>query len=422
MQHQAGDNMRQDDPLARGARIVVLGAGYGGLTCFLELQDHLPRGCDLVLVSSDRYHWFTTELHSYAAGSDEDSVRIPLKRLVRPPGRLVQDYVTALHPAERQVELKVSGRLDYDLLVVALGSQPEYFGLPGVAENALTVGNAWSAARVRERVKELVGERRETPQVVVAGGGLTGVELAGELADEYPGQLRVTILEAAKEIMAGFDPELVQVARGVLEDKGIRILTGNPIVAVDESVIRLRKGDEVAYDLLVWAGGVRGPAVLAGTGLELSPRGRARVDPFLRSVSDDRIYVVGDAASFTDVETGREVPPTGQAAVQMGRLAGGNILRRLRGGKEQPFTFRKRGQFASLGKHEGVGQLGRESMAGLPAMVVKHLIEGVHAWEMGSGVMPLLRKLVEAPVEYLAGYRRYRVRPDLRTALRERQR
>lgn len=384
-------------------RIVVLGAGYGGLTCFLELQDHLPRGHDLVLVSRDRYHWFTTELHTYAAGEDPGAVRIPLRRLVKRPGRLIQDYVTAIHPAERQVELKVGGRLGYDILVFALGSEPEYFGLPGVAEHALTVGDPLSAAKVRERVAELAAADGGPAQVLVVGGGLTGVELVAELADEYLGRLRLTLLEAAPEIMGGFAAGLVQVSRRVLEEKGIRIISGTPIVSVDESTVHLKRGDEIAYDLLVWAGGVRGHSLLAESGLELGGRGRGKVDAFLRSVSDDRIYIIGDSASFTDPATGREVPPTGQAAVQMGHAAAANILRRLRGEEERPFTFRMRGQFATLGRHEGVGMMGGESLAGLPAMMVKYLVEGHHAWEMGSGVMPLVRKLVAAPINYLRG-------------------
>lgn len=121
-----------EQPANAKRRVVVLGAGYAGLTCFLELQDRLPRSHDLVLVSRDRYHWFTTELHTYAAGHDPDTVRIPLRRLVAPPGRLVIDHVAGLRPAERRVELKISGPLVYDLLVFALGSEPEYFGLPGI--------------------------------------------------------------------------------------------------------------------------------------------------------------------------------------------------------------------------------------------------------------------------------------------------
>lgn len=197
---------------------MVLGAGYAGLTCFLELQDRLPRSHDLVLVSRDRYHWFTTELHTYAAGHDPDTVRIPLRRLVAPPGRLVIDHVAGLRPAERRVELKISGPLVYDLLVFALGSEPEYFGLPGIPQHALTIGSPHAARQVRERVRALVetgaGDQRantrddggDSARVLVVGGGLTGVELAAELADEHPGRLWVTILEAAPDIMAGFPP------------------------------------------------------------------------------------------------------------------------------------------------------------------------------------------------------------------------
>jgi len=395
-------------------RIVVLGAGYAGLTCFLELQDHLPRGHDLVLVSRDRYHWFTTELHMYAAGEDADAVRIPLKRLVASPGRFIQDYVTAIHPADQQVELKVHGRLGYDLLVFALGSEPEYFGIPGVGEHALTVGTPQAAREVRERVADLAARGDRTASaippggvhpahVMVVGGGLTGVELVAELADEYPGRLRLTLLEAMPEIMAGFPDELVGLSRQVLEQKGIRIITGNPIIAVDEATVHLEKGDQIAYDLLIWAGGVRGHSVLTPSGLALGTRGRGKVDAYLRSVSDDRVYIIGDSAAFTDPATGREIPPTGQAAVQMGRAAAANILRRVRGQEEQPFRFRMRGQFASLGRYQGVGMMGDESLAGLPAMFIKHLVEGYHAWEMGSGVMPLLQKLVAAPVKYLRG-------------------
>lgn len=420
-----------EQPANARRRVVVLGAGYAGLTCFLELQDRLPRSHDLVLVSRDRYHWFTTELHTYAAGHDPDTVRIPLRRLVAPPGRLVIDHVAGLRPAERRVELKISGPQVYDLLVFALGSEPEYSGLPGIPQHALTIGSPHAARQVRERVRALVetgaGDQRantrddgggDSARVLVVGGGLTGVELAAELADEHPGRLWVTILEAAPDIMAGFPPDLVRVARRILEEKGIRLVTGSPIVTADATHVYLQDGREIGYDLLVWAGGVRGHSLLAEAGLELGGRGRARVDAFLRSVSDDRIYVIGDAASFTDPVSGREVPPTGQAAVQMGKAAAENILRRLSGQPEQPFAFRLRGQFASLGHHEGVGTLGQENLVGLPAVAVKHFVEGLHAWEMGGGVMPLVRKLVAAPLNYLRGRRlRQRLRP--RRALRE---
>lgn len=381
-------------------RIVVLGAGYGGLTCFLELQEHLRGGCDLLLINGDRYHWFTTELHTYVAGEDEDAVRIPLSRVIARPNRLQVGRVVRLHPAERQVELDDEERVDYDLLIFALGSEPEYYGLPGVAEHGLIVGNWQSAGKAREAIANTVAERRtagEPARIVVAGGGLTGVEVAGELADQYGEQVAVSIVEAGPEIMAGFAPELVRTARQVLEGKGLSLQVGNPIARVEPGLIWFKDGASFAFDLLIWAGGVRGSHLLAEAGLATTPKGRGQVDDYLRAVGRPEIYLVGDSAAFVDPATGREVPPSGQAAVLMGRSVGQNIVRLLRGQPEVPFVPKLRGSFASLGRAEGVGQIGTEQFTGMPAMVIKNLIEAHHVWETGGGVMPLVGRLLRAP-------------------------
>ncbi|HLN61979.1 MAG TPA: NAD(P)/FAD-dependent oxidoreductase, partial [Symbiobacteriaceae bacterium] len=356
-------------------------------------------------VNGDKYHWFVTELHTYVAGEKEDAIRVPLTQVVARPGRLVIDRVTGIDVANRQVQLAGQGPLPYDLLVFGLGSEPEYFGLPGVAENSLVIGNWQGAHKVRERISRLMQEQAadKVPHMVVAGGGLTGVEVAGELADEYGSRMRLTIVEAGPEIMAGFAPDLVRSARDVLMGKGIEIRTGNPIVRVEPQRIYFKDGSTMEFDTLVWAGGVRGNSLLKEAGLEVTPRGRAKVDGYLRAVGHEEIYVVGDSASFMDPATGREVPPTGQAAVQMGRQAGRNILHRLRGQAEEPFVPHLKGAFASLGRKQGVGQMGEEQFAGLPAVAIKHMIEAHHAWETGGGVLPLVRRLLAAPQRFMRG-------------------
>lgn len=380
-------------------RVVVLGAGYAGLTCFLELQAHLPRHCDLVLVNLDRYHWFTTELHTYVAGEEADAIRLPLARVVR-PGRLVVGRVQRIDPAQRQVFLADGQSLTYDLLVFALGSEPEYYGLPGVAEHSLEVGSWEGARQLRARIHQLAassGGSRPPGRVVVAGGGLTGVELTGELADQFPGRLQLTLVEAGPEIMPGFAPELVHTARQVLHQKGVEILTAQPIVEAEAHQISLKDGTTLPFDLLVWSAGVRGSAVLAESGFVTNRRGRAQVDPYLRAEGHPDVYVVGDSAAVINPLTSREVPPSGQVAVQMGRHAGRNILRRLRGRPQEAFVPRLRGAFASLGQREGVGQFGEEQFVGVPAMLLKEAIGARHVWESGGGLMPLIRRLMRAP-------------------------
>lgn len=387
-------------------RVVVLGAGYAGLTCFLELQAHLSGHNDLVLVNNDRYHWFTTELHTYVAGEDEDQVRLPLSRVVVRPGRLVVGQVERVDPIRRQVFLQGGDRLEYNLLVFALGSEPEYYGLPGAGQYSLTVGDWQQARELRSRIRRLLQTGSQDggrAGVVVAGGGLTGVEVAGELVDEHPDRLHVTILEAGPEIMPGFAPELVHAAREVFRAKGVAVQTADPIVRVEEGTILLKSGSQVPYDLLVWAGGVRGSSILAASGFAATKRGRGKVDAYLKAEGHPDVYVVGDSASFMDPATGRELPPSGQAAVQMGRAAGRNIVHRLHGQAEAPFVPRLRGAFASLGRREGVGQMGDEHFVGVPAMLVKHLIEARHIWETGGGLMPLLQRLLKAPRRVLRG-------------------
>lgn len=399
--------------MGESQRIVVLGGGYAGLTCFLELQDHLPSGHALTLVNDTKYHWFTTELHTYAAGEEGDTVRIPLFRVVKPRSRLIIDNVVRIHPGQHQVELSEGKRLDYDLAVFALGSDAEFYGLPGVEEHAILIGNWHAAAQARERLGRLLANLPEGRRLslVVAGGGLTGVEVAGELADQYPDRLDLTILEAGSEIMGGFPPELVQRARQVLAAKRITIQTGNPIVWVEADRIHLKNGDTIPYEMLIWAAGVRGSAILTKSGLEISRRGRGIVDQFLHAQGYEDLYIIGDSASFVDPATGREVPPTGQAAVQMGKAAGQNILRRLRGEAEEPFQYRFRGAFASLGRGASVGHVGKSQLTGWPAMLIKDAIEFHHIWETGAGLMPLVSRLLRAPGRF--GYGRFKARRRL---------
>jgi len=381
-------------------RIVVLGAGYAGLSCYLELQDRLPNGYDLVLVNADRYHWFTTELHTYAAGESEDAVRIPLSRIIAPPGRLSLGRVEHVDLSAMRVLLEGGGQICYDYLVFALGSDPEYFDLPGVKDHSMIVGNWQGATKLRHAVAHVLTDQIN-PHIVIVGGGLTGVEVAGELADEYPGRARLTLVEAGPEIMAGFAPDLIEISRSVLEGKGITVKTANPIASVRAGELRFKDEDLLPFDLLVWAGGVRGSAILERSGFQVTAKGRGKVDPYLRALGHDRIYLIGDSAALVDSATEREVPPTAQAAVQMGQATGKNLLRRLEGQPEQVFVPRIKGAFASLGRQQGVGQIGSEQFSGLPAMVFKNVIEAHHAWETGAGAMPLVKRLLNAPRRYL---------------------
>ncbi|MDA8336267.1 MAG: FAD-dependent oxidoreductase [Peptococcaceae bacterium] len=358
--------------------ILIVGAGYAGLTAFLELKDHAV----VTLLNEDPYHYFTTQLPEVVSGSEApDNIRIDLDRVVGEPHRLVIDRAGEIDFAARRVVLR-SGGLPYDYLILAPGSVPEFYGLKDVAREALVLTGLNDALEIRSRVSALP----PGAGAVIVGGGLTGTELAAALADNA--ELRIFLLEAAPRLVPGFTPELSEYVERLLTRKGITIRKERMVTGLHPGELLL--GDEVLpYDLLIWAAGVRGSPLASG--LPADRQGRVTVDAFLHPPAHPEVYVAGDLAAMR-FPGGETVPPNAQVAVQSGYWIGQNLPRRLRGEAEQPFGPRMRGIFANFGK-AGAGRLGsRRTMVGLPAYWFKRLIEGHHALETG-GLLFLLKRL-----------------------------
>lgn len=378
--------------------VAVLGAGYAGLAAFAELRQHLrPDEAELVLVNKDPYHTFVTEIHTIAGNGEPVShVRIPLHEVVRPPARLVVAPVERLRADDSSVEvtLRGAGRLHCEAAVLAVGYEPEYYGLPGLREHSYALDSLASARRVRERLRGLAGAA-EPPRVIVAGGGITGVELVTEIADSYPRRFRLALVEGGPEIMPGFEPDLVRTAHAALRDKRVAVHTGARITAARAGQLVLEGGADLRFDLLIWAGGIRGNPLVGESGLPCSRRGQAKADPTLRSPAAAALFLAGDCSAPIDAETGRPVPNTAQAAILEGHHAAGNLLRQLNGQELQPFAAHLRGILISLGRHEGVGKLGPATVYGGPALALKHAVEAHHAYEVG-GLRELVARVLPA--------------------------
>lgn len=374
--------------------VVVVGGGYAGLSACLELARRSVRrefqyGMRLVLVNEEPDHTYTTELHSLAVGMDEpDDVLVPLAHVLRAPARLMVGRADAVDTARRAVYVD-DDTVEYDHLVLAVGSVPEDYGIVGVRRYARFLTSAASAEALQERLDRVA--ERGYGTVVLVGAGLTGVELAAEIKDVYKGRLEVLLLEAGETIMAGIDPALAEASRRLLEDKGVHVRTAVRIQAVDAGTVSVRGREDVPYDVLVWCAGVRGSPLVARAGLAVDARGRGLTDAYLRARGRRDVWLAGDCAAFP-MPNGGFLPPTAQAAEQAGRAVAHNILQAIAGGEPEPFHPRIRGFFASLGEWEGVGQVGREEFFGLPAILVKRLIQAHHAFEAG-GLHNLTRRL-----------------------------
>lgn len=353
-------------------RIVILGAGYAGLDVARRLGKLLGTHgvAHVTLVNAHGYHVFNTELHKVAAGTARSQdVSVALSDVLPQDGlQLEIGTVQKINPDEKTVELDNDRILHYDRLVVALGSEAEYWGIPGLAEHSLGLTGLQTAVEINKRVHEVVAQAEEEGRqahVVIGGGGLTGVELAGELAYKLLRNHRITLVEMGPNLLLGQPEAMSQDAERLLGQLGVTIRTGVGLKEVQHESVCLTNDEEMAYDLLLWAGGVRGNRVVAEA-FKVDGRDRAYVDSHLRAEEYPDVYILGDAALAKEAKSGRPVPPTAQAALQQATIVVEHLLRSRfnEAGTVPPYSGKNKGVLVSIGPKLGLGKVGALQGAG----------------------------------------------------------
>jgi len=387
-------------------KIVIAGAGYAGLHVALRVVTQLDEDhpADITLVDRYDYHQVLTELPRVAAGARAvDAVRVPLEQVLARGVTFVRATITGFDIAGQQA-LTDAGPLPYTRLVLALGSRPNDFAIPGLADRALflwSVDDArvvWTA--VNRAITDAAGardpaEQRRLLTVVIGGAGATGVELAGELAEELPvlaarhdiaaDRCRVVLVEAGPTILAGSSPDLIDRAGKILADLGVVVRTNAAIAEALPAGVRLKGGERVEGNVFVWAGGVKAPAIVAGLGLAVGYNGRIKVDQYLRALDHPEIFVAGDLASVTDPETGHALPPLAQIALEEGDTVAYNLQAELYGRPPRAFQFHDKGFVVSVGGERGVADVAGRTISGRLGHVLKDAIE----WEYRQSVKRL---------------------------------
>jgi len=386
--------------------IVIAGAGYAGLHVALRLTAKLRSRSEVELTLVDRhdYHQAITELPRVAGGTRAaDAVRIPLQDVLAERVRFTQTEITGFDLPGRRL-LTEAGPIGWGRLVLALGSRPDDFAIPGLAQRTLSVYSAGDAEQVWEAVSRTLTaaaaetdpeQQRRLATVVVGGGGATGVELAGELAEILPtvasrhglaaDRPAVQLVEAGPDILAGSSPALIGKATKILSDLGVQVRTNARIAAATEEGFRLADGQLVEGGVFVWAGGVKAPALVAGSGLPTGHNGRVKVDRYLRVLDHQEIYVAGDVASVTDPRTGHVLPPLAQVALEEGETVARNLGAELTGQPLEAFTFHDKGFVVSVGTRRGVADIASITTGGRLAHLLKDAIE----WEYRQSVRHL---------------------------------
>ncbi|HKF34628.1 MAG TPA: NAD(P)/FAD-dependent oxidoreductase [Jatrophihabitantaceae bacterium] len=383
--------------------VVIAGAGYAGLHVALRLTAKLRDNPDVQLTLVDRhdYHQVITELPRVAGGTRAaDAVRIPIQDVLRTRVRFVRTEIDGFDLPGRRL-LTSSGPVAWTRLVLALGSRPNDFAIPGLAERTLALYSAGDAERVWAAAQEALmaaaaatdpDEQRRLATVVVGGGGATGVELAGELAEVLPeaatrhglagDRPAVELVEAGPTILAGSSPQLIDKATKMLSELGVRVRIDAAVAAATEEGFRLTDGQLVKGGVFVWAGGVKAPELVADSGLPTGHNGRVKVDQYLRVLDHPDIYVAGDLASVVDPRTGHVLPSLAQVALEEGETVARNVEAELKGKPLEAFTFHDKGFVVSVGTRRGVADVAGITTGGRLAHLLKDAIE----WEYRQSV------------------------------------
>jgi NADH dehydrogenase len=356
-------------------RVVVVGAGFGGLEATADL-DRMFRGdrdVEVLLVADQNYLLFTPLLPQIASSYTDPRHIVQAVREVRGRRgfRFRRDIVRSVDAPNRRLVLD-SGSLTYDALILAAGSRTDYFQVPGARENTWDFKSLQNAVELREHIIDLCehadhtedsGESRTMLTFIVVGGGYTGVELVTEMHDflfryvtrAYRGidasAIRLLVVEAAPELLRGIGPKLAAHARKRLAATGIEVHASTQVTRVLEGAVEINGSETIAAGTIVWTAGVRASELVESLPGPHDRIGRAVVNAHLQLQGHPEIFIVGDSAAPV---TAPETPRVAPAAIQQGRIAARNVRHLWRGEALESFSYESQGMLVSLGMNYAV--------------------------------------------------------------------
>jgi NADH dehydrogenase len=377
-------------------RVVIVGAGFGGLNAAITLKN---APVDIILIDRRNYHLFQPLLYQVAtAGLSPAQIAVPIRRIVARQRNVtvLMDKVTDVDLDAKQI-VTARRRIPYDYLILATGARHAYFGngeweafAPGLKkiDEAIEIRRRILLAFENAEITEDEQDRRRLLTFTVIGGGPTGVEMAGAIAELArkaivcdfrnidPSQASIMLIEAGPRILPAFPPRLSESAERQLTDLGVTVLTGAAVTACDASGVMLTDGSRIDSATIIWAAGVMASPAAKWLKTPSDRAGRAIIDAKLHMPDHPEVFVVGDTASVTDAH-GRLVPGVAPAAKQMGRHVARTILCRIRGMTPPEFVYRDYGNLATIGRKSAVADLGRLALTGFPAWLLWSL---AHVW------------------------------------------
>jgi NADH:quinone reductase (non-electrogenic) len=388
-------------------RIIILGAGYGGIFLATNLARYMNEKIgEVILVDRNPYHQLLQEIHLVAAGfRTANDVKIPILQLIEGMNiKFIQSTVKQIKPDTNLVVLE-STKIHYDILIICLGASTKYFNIKGAEENSLPLRSITDASLIYDRISSIVNSDKKE-SVVIVGGGATGVSLGGALSDfinesKKSDLVSVTIIEALPTILSGWDKRLVNKVEEVLHEKGIRIITNSPVSQVENADggskdICLSDGDaksKIHSSLIIWTAGIKGYNTSINPEVEKTKDGRIILNEFCQIDQYPNIFSIGDIAAVRD-DTGKLYPPLAQIAVREAKYLSDLIPKHFIANDDtgaahlsinEKFEYNIKAQLISLGNDDYVGFFDNHVISGNLARLVEEFSKSAYIKTLESG-------------------------------------
>jgi len=354
-------------------RVVIAGSSFGGLDTALKLREKNKKEEIIVI---DKSSFFTSKVSLYkliSGRTKKKKITINLKKLYKKHNiRFYKDEIVQVKPLEKAI-ITMARKINFDYLVLAIGGVTNYFGTEGIKENSFELKKLIDAEKINKYVKEEIEKSKyytEPINIVVCGGGLTGVEAAAELADLTRKKARVIITEAYQTIMNGFSKKAINYAEKTLKKKGVTIKTNSHIKKADKGKVILKDGTEVYGSVIIWCGGIKPDPLTHKTGLRTNEKGAIMVNDFLQT-SHPHIYAIGDCSYMYK----NPQPTTAFTAIQQANVVAWNIHADITKKDKKAFMPKDWPYLIALGKRKGIIIRRKSVKTGLTPSIIKKFIE-----------------------------------------------
>ncbi|MBF0787588.1 MULTISPECIES: NAD(P)/FAD-dependent oxidoreductase [unclassified Streptococcus] len=389
--------------------IVIVGAGYAGISAARLLGKKFKKNDDVTvtLIDKNSFHTYMTELHEVAAGRvEKDAIKYDLKRIFNkyPKVNLVTDKVVEIDYDKKEV-IAEHQTLPFDYLLLAMGGEANDFGIKGVKENGFTLWSIEAAERLHDHIVDSCyramrehdeEKRRALLTFTVIGAGFTGIEMIGELIDwvpilahEFklnPAEFSLKVIEAMPNILQMVTEKEQVKTRKYLEKKGVELVLGDGVAAVEADKLVLSSGREISTHTSIWTAGVQANSDASEFGIEKARAGRLVANEYMEAKGKENVYVAGDLVYYEEPgNDGKPTPQIVQAAEQTGHTAAQNIIAAITGGEKHSYKGKYDGFMVSIGSRYGVAFLmGKYHLSGFMAMFMKHMVNLLYFFTIRS--------------------------------------